>query len=194
MNVLLLSYFDSIQGPRIFLKAPENIESIEEKKLENIPTLMDIYDRGFFIHISEGIKSANLIFKLKSEFARGGMEVLLISMIVDMKNEIDLNLTKDLFDAFVDELQDIKDIYKAFYINSEKHEGDEDKYQNLKSLLNKLQESIEPAVKALQLAENRYRMLFKNARDAIVMIDKKDGKIIDVNDQAEKLLSLSRKW
>ncbi|MFX1355242.1 MAG: PAS domain S-box protein, partial [Promethearchaeota archaeon] len=44
-----------------------------------------------------------------------------------------------------------------------------------------------PSIEALKIAELRYEVLFKAARDAVLIIDKKSGIIIDANKQAEEL-------
>lgn len=45
----------------------------------------------------------------------------------------------------------------------------------------------DPVIQALQHAENRYQMLFKTARDAILILEKNKLVIIDANDQAALL-------
>ncbi|MFW9950268.1 MAG: ADP-ribosylation factor-like protein, partial [Candidatus Thorarchaeota archaeon] len=47
-----------------------------------------------------------------------------------------------------------------------------------------------PSIETLKLAELRYEALFKAARDAILIIDKRSGVIIDANKQAEILFQL----
>ncbi|MFX1360798.1 MAG: PAS domain S-box protein, partial [Promethearchaeota archaeon] len=47
-----------------------------------------------------------------------------------------------------------------------------------------------PSIEALKIAELRYEALFKAARDAILIIDKKSGIIMDANEQAEELFQL----
>ncbi len=75
---LILSRFDPLYGPKIILKAPE---SLEEKFLREIPSLMELPTKGVFIHIFGEIKTANLFFKLPNPFARGLYESLLVSVI-----------------------------------------------------------------------------------------------------------------
>ncbi len=56
-------------------------------------------------------------------------------------------------------------------------------------ILNEI-EQFRPSIEALKLAELRYEALFKAARDAILIIDRRSGVIIDANIQAEKLFQL----
>ena len=55
------------------------------------------------------------------------------------------------------------------------------------TISNKLK-SFEPTIQAARIAEMRYQALFKAARDAILIIDRKSGIIVDANEQTEKLL------
>ncbi len=51
-------------------------------------------------------------------------------------------------------------------------------------------EQFRPSIETLKLAELRYEALFRAARDAILIIDRRSGIIIDANKQAEKLFQL----
>ncbi len=185
MKILILSYFDHFYGPKIFLKAPELTDG---ENLEQFPTLMNLYDNGFFVHISGGIKSANLIFESPSQYARGNRERLLISLLIEEgKEDINIDFTKELLEGFAKEFNKINDVYKAFYINSSVRKGDQKKIKKIRNLIFTFYKSLKPAIEALRKVELRYRALFKAARDAILIIDRKSGIIIDGNEQAEKL-------
>ncbi len=189
--VLLLSYFDTLIGPIAFIQAPE---SYQDEELNKIPTLMDVYDKEFFfIQISGNIKSANLIFSIPSKYARGNQESLLISIITDVNSEINRTLARELLETFVDEINKIDEAYKAFYVNSAKFEGDPSKFKEISNLFHNFFKSLKPAITALKEAELRYQMLFKSARDAILIIDRKSGVIVDANRQAKKILTKVRK-
>ena len=190
MKVFVLYYFDPIIGPRVFLKAPE---SARDKELEVIALMMDIYEKRFFIHISGSIKSANLIFEINNPYSRGKKELLQISIIIDINSEINIDLARELLEAFMKEINEIDQVYKAFYVDSGKFEDASEKMEEVKRLFISFYKSFKPAVKALQMAELRYRSLFKAARDAIFIIDKKSYEIVDANERAEKILQRSRK-
>lgn len=132
MKVLVLSHFDPLYGPNVVLKAPKSIEDVE---LEQIPALMDLYDEGFFVHMFGNFKSANYIFDIPSEFARGKNEMLLISILVDIDSQINFNLSKKLLEGFGEAIKEIPDVTKAFYINSDVREGDESKLNEIQDLL-----------------------------------------------------------
>ncbi|HEY0089685.1 MAG TPA: PAS domain-containing sensor histidine kinase, partial [Candidatus Lokiarchaeia archaeon] len=66
------------------------------------------------------------------------------------------------------------------------------KFEEVKNFFDNFYKSIRPAVRALKSAELRYQALFKSARDAILIIDKKTSNIIDANIMAEKLFGKTR--
>jgi len=189
LKALVLSYFDPIVGPKILLKVPE---SIENKDLDVIPSLMDVYEEKFFVHITETIKSANLIFEIQNPYSRGKIELFQISIVSGINSKINLNLAHELLEAFISEFNQIDEVYKAFYIDFEKSKEKNKKFEELKNFFDNFYKSIRPAVRALKSAELRYQTLFKSARDAILIIDKKTSNIVDANIMAEKLFGKTR--
>ena len=130
MKVLTLSHFDYLKGPQIFLKVPK---SFDDEILEQIPSLMNLYDKGFFMHMVGGLKSANFIFEIPSEYMRGGHELLLISILITEGN-IDINFSQELLKRLVDEFIKMDAAYKAFYVNSKDYKGDTEKLNTLENL------------------------------------------------------------
>ena len=185
MIYLVLSHFDVIEGPKIFLKTPD---SAKEEILEQVPDLLNLYDDGFFVQIFTDFKSTNLIFNISSDFARGNQEILLVSILLDIEKDIDLNLAHNLLLEFKRRLRKLPDAFKAFYLTSHKYLGDADKLEEVKELFLDFFDYSKSTIKALEEAEVRYRALFKAARDAIFIIDKESGIIVDANTQAEILL------
>ncbi len=185
LKYLILSHFDVIEGPKILLKAPE---LSEDKALEQIPQLLNLFDEGFFVQIFSEFKSTNLLFNIPSDYARGRQEILLLSIILDIDKDIDLNLAQNLLIDFERNLKRIPEAYKAFYIGSHKFIGDREKLEEVRNIFLDFYDYSQKTMKALEEAEVRYRALFKAARDAIFIIDKKSGIIVDANKQAEKLL------
>lgn len=175
-------------GPKIFLKAPK---TLNEEKIKNLPLLMELRSKGVFIHIFEGIRTANLFFKVPNEYARGGVESLLISIISDVNSDLKLTLAQELLESFAKELINLKDAYRAFDINSKDYKVNPDKLKEIENLFFSFYKSIKPAIRTLEMAENRYQALFKAARDAIFIINRNLGIIIDVNKEAEKLVELN---
>ena len=189
MEALILTRFDPFYGPKIFLKAPE---SLSNEKIKEIPLLMDLNSKGVFIHIFEELKTANLLFNLPSENARGGKESFLISIITDVNSDLKLNLAREILESFAEELINLEDAYRAFAISTKNYEGDPNKLREIENLFFSFFKSISPAIKTLEMAENRYQTLFKAARDPIFIINHDLGIIIDVNEEAERLFELPR--
>ncbi len=189
MDALILSRFDPSYGPKIFLKAPE---SLDEDSIEKVPQFMDMRPDEFFIHIFEGLRTANLYFKIPSKHARGGKEAFLISIIMDINSDIKFTLAKEFLENFVSGFLDIEDAYLAFDYDVRNHEGDEEKLSEIESFFFSFYNSIKPAIKALEEAENRYQALFKGARDAILIQNKEFDIIVDVNKKAEELFEQPR--
>jgi len=125
-------------GPRVFLKTPE---SFDDDEINQIPVLIDIYEEGFFIHIFGGFKSANYFFELVSPVARGSTERLLLS-ILTTEGELNQELSKDLLEGFINEIQQIPDIYKAFYITNSSDNEAKIKLNQLKTLMNTFYEYL----------------------------------------------------
>ena len=80
-------------GSKIFSKTSD---TLNEEELMLIPQLMAIPSKGFFIHVFENLRTANLFLKLPSKFARGRFEKLLISIITDINNDLNLTLSREL--------------------------------------------------------------------------------------------------
>lgn len=151
---------------------------------------MDSYDAGFFIQISEIHRSANLPFNIKSGKARGGEELLLLSIISDTHYEINSNVTKEILEQLVAEIKGVKDANKAFhFINTEESQNS---FNEIKEIMLNCHDSIHSTIQVLESAEKKYQTLFKSARDAIFIINKSSSKIVDVNAEGIKLLEMER--
>ncbi len=113
MIFTVLSYFDNIIGPKIFLQFP-NVNS--HIKLDYIPLIMDLYDQGFFIHECSDLKTANLIFDIKDPIARGRINRLMISIIlIEKEYPLNLNSFKEIMEFLAHKLKNKDDLYKGFY-------------------------------------------------------------------------------
>ena len=95
---------------------------------------MDLYDEGFFIHIFGSFTSANLIFEIPSLNDRGNRELLMLSYIIDINNNINFDLSKELLKSFETEFKKISESYKAFYVDTAQFEGDQEKLEEIRSL------------------------------------------------------------
>ena len=112
---IILSKFDEILGPKIFLKIPHTFLNFP---LDHIPFLMDLYDKGFFIHEFGVLKTANLIFNINSPISRGSKDTLMISIISYQEElEVQLSSFKEIIEDFLNKLKGIPSLYKGFHYN-----------------------------------------------------------------------------
>jgi len=181
--------FDPLFGPSIFLKAPK---SLNDELIQNIPSLIELPTKGVFIHIFKEIKTANLFFKQPNKFARGGYESFLITIITDIKTEISLMLANKLLEGFANYIINIEDAYLAFDYEPKDHKADANKFKEIETFFFSYFESIKPVIQTLEMAEHRYQALFQAARDAIFIINRDMGTVVDVNLEAEKLVELPK--
>jgi hypothetical protein len=131
LKIIILSYFHPKYGPKILLVSPE---SLKESEFHHLPALMDLYNEGFFIHTFGGYRSANYIFNILNNEARGSTETLLISIIFDINCNINNDLSKELLEGFEKEIRNIEDVYKAFYVKTKKYEDAAEKFDKIKNL------------------------------------------------------------
>lgn len=188
-TALILSRFDPLYGPKIVLKAPQ---SLEDEIVNKIPSLMEFPASGVSIHIFNQYKTANLFFKLKSPFARGGYESFLLSLVTEATTNLTLMLSNELLAGCAQYIIKLDDAYKAFDHEPKDFKADPSKLQEIRSFFYSYFESIKPAIKTLVMAEHRYQALFKAARDAIFIMNRDTGIIVDANTEAEKLVEKSK--
>ncbi len=115
---------------------------------------------------------------VSNESIRGG--VLPLSLIIYYNEKIPKNIINQ-FSSFI--LQQFDEIKKN-YLNKNQV------IETLRTIHNTINNQIDlyrPSIEALKMAELHYEALFKAARDAILIIDKKSGIVMDVNKEAEVL-------
>ncbi|MHA2392468.1 MAG: hypothetical protein ACXAEX_11040 [Promethearchaeota archaeon] len=121
-----LSYFHRKIGPSVFYSYPK--DSLDRELSVKIANIMDLYNEGFFTHSFENLKSLNYYFEIHSDWARGNMEMLMVSTIIDqqLSPEIEEKIS-ELCVEFSEQLQSNEEIFTAFYINDiNYHEEDKD--------------------------------------------------------------------
>jgi PAS domain S-box-containing protein len=186
---LLLVRFDPLFGPSIFLKAPK---TLSKEIIKDIPSLIELPTKGVFIHTFKEIKTANLFFKQPNKFARGGYESFLITILLNIKTQISLMLANKLLEGFANYLINLEDAYLAFDYEPKDHKSDPEKLKEIKGFFFSYFEYIKPVIKTLEIAEQRYQTLFQAARDAIFIINRDTGIIIDVNLEGERLVEKTK--
>ena len=195
MKCVILSHFDNVLGPRVFMKIPENNET---NNYHHITALMDLDEEGFSIHETDQYRSANRIFTVPNQSARGGHETLQLSVVVDVDTKINLNFVRKLLTDYSKRINRIKDCHKAFK-NNDRDKDDEQVYQELKKVFKRFYKSVHPIVeilkeadKRLEESEKRYRELVENVNSIILKWDF-DGKILFINKYGEKFTGYNRK-
>jgi len=146
--MLLLSYFDRIIGPKIILTYPENLrDELDNEAIKQIRGLLDSADDGFFTHhFSVDLKTANWIFNLDSSWARGRMELGMLSILLS-EEEPDYSFYEKKLSKFVGNIRQIPDIFKAFYIKM----GPKEEKENIKKNFEILKEELHNLYKILSL-------------------------------------------
>ncbi|MBY9007601.1 MAG: hypothetical protein KGD63_12695 [Candidatus Lokiarchaeota archaeon] len=119
---LVLTYFDRLKGPSIFLSFPE--VKLEEDIINKLIKFFDLdINETFFeiVLINKNKKIINLYIEIPSEWARGKKEMVMLSLI--MKK----SYPSELLYAFIVEtshkILKTDNVFKAFY-------KDDDNYNN----------------------------------------------------------------
>ncbi len=131
MKLLLISYFDMLIGPKVLISS----EDLDRPIQSRIITLMDInQDQGYFEHVfsneqQDEIFIANYAFIIPSEWSRGGIDRLMVSMISTPDQES--KSFKGLVEDFIAKLKRQKNIFKGLYIRSNRKDPEIDLYYKL---------------------------------------------------------------
>lgn len=151
MIVAVLSYFHTLIGPKILTAYPMIPEHIQ---LDHVPFLMDFYESGFFIHEFGDLKSANEIFTVPNPGARGGMEVLMLSIVM-LDEKYDLDLFKDLLGVCVKKIKQSEDIYMGLHVDRKQSKGAVNKLYEIDNIIKSFFQSLpkERAVFKLRLTK-----------------------------------------
>jgi len=116
--MLLLIYFDKIIGPKAVTSKPNNlIDNLKKETLNQIVSLLDTGDDGFFTHdFSPELRTANWIFRIPSGWARGSIELIMLTVII--QKEVEIREYQLEMEKFIEQVKNVDEIYKAFYINN----------------------------------------------------------------------------
>ncbi|MBY9006853.1 MAG: hypothetical protein KGD63_08850 [Candidatus Lokiarchaeota archaeon] len=118
--MILLLYFNRTIGPKIIISYPSNLEeNLEKDDIIQIKSLLDNINEGFFSHyFTQELKTANWIFNLDSEWARGRSELLMLTIIIP-EEEPDYSYYENLLSNFIEKIRNTSDIFKALYLEDE---------------------------------------------------------------------------
>jgi len=82
-SLLVLSYFDRIRGPSLLYCT----ETFDHFELRNI---LDVLESGTFIFAFGDYQTINHIFHVESELARGGIETVMITFMINIRETEDI--------------------------------------------------------------------------------------------------------
>jgi hypothetical protein len=142
---IVLSYFERKKGTLVFYAYPEAI--LEEVSSIQILNIMEqVSKEGFFVHQSSTIPSSlNYYFEIPSEWARGGKEMLIISVFLDkLTNKRLEESIQEICDDFVVQLKSIEGLFKALYMEKRDKIPEKDR-----SDIKKMNESLRNKIKSL---------------------------------------------
>jgi len=126
-TITALSYFHRKIGPIVFYAYPENL--LDEQLSLRIANIMDqTVSEGFFTHSFENRKSMNYYFEIRSDWARGNKEMLMVSIVFERQISPDLEANVfTLCSEFSEKLLTNENIFTAFYINDINNFDEKDK-------------------------------------------------------------------
>ena len=135
---LVLTFFHRIQGPSIYLSYPD--AKLEEDIINKLMKFFDLdISETFFeiILINRKKRILNLYFEIPSEWARGKIEMVMLSLIMDIKFNSRLTWTFLLESSR--KIISTPAIFKAFYKNDDFRDDNDIEidlaYETIKNLL-----------------------------------------------------------
>lgn len=119
INTVLLSFFHLKAGPIVVHAYSPN--GIAETILEEVTNLMDrVAKPGIFTHQAENLTAINNFFEIKSAWARGGRETVMISALLIGKVSPDAEqVIYPWLSDFETKLKGNDEIFKGFYVPGE---------------------------------------------------------------------------
>jgi len=179
-TIVSLTIFKRRSGPHMFYSFPENaLNNIEKESI--VVNMIQSSKERFLVNQSSIISSLNYYFELHSDWARGDKEMLMISVILDQKNNQAIEeIIQALCIDFESNLSITKDIFKALYINDLNSYSDEEQL-NIKRINQDLKAVIKEFYNKLNIVQNQ-----KNVKHEITVsleIEKK----LKLNQIAQKI-------
>ena len=194
MIYLNISYFDTVLGPETLCTVPSPPEEDIKECTNSLLNISEFIELKFFVYVSsKRFKTSNIYTKIPSEWARGKVEMLLISVILVDEDFTRLYLFEDVLEKMVEDINKIEDAYMAFYsrqkdrpeinkINAKK----EELIQLLQRYLPEIDQIIENA-KQIPL-EGEIIETEENLQDEFVIL-RRDDPVIEA---AKKMVSSPR--
>jgi len=120
-KIVMLTYFDRKIGPKVYYSYPKVIIDINLKS--EICSFLDLStSKGYLILVRNGMRVYNFPFELQSSLARGGVDILALSLILDNKITLEKEIIlQELFNRFKKLVEYDKEIFYAFYSETHKY-------------------------------------------------------------------------
>ncbi len=121
-QAVALSFFHPKQGPIIGFLFPKEVPTITGDIQSKVSEIMDrTYEEGFYSHSFGTFTCIDYFFQIRSEWARGNIEMVVISTIFDEKLAPDMEYSlRFLSLEFAKELKEVPALFKGFYLADEK--------------------------------------------------------------------------
>lgn len=119
---IILTHFDTHRGPVVFLASPPEVKPYIDTLVCN---LLDLnLPEGFFEHriVEKGLTLGNYIFEIESEWARGSIESLMLTVVLNSNQKF--SSVKEFMLQIAEKFKTKINLYKGFY--SEKEKKDEE--------------------------------------------------------------------
>ena len=145
---LLLMHFNSLFGPEVFFAFPEEVPDNISTKIQKIFEL-EVLDQFFEITIKkENIKITNMYLEIPSKWARGGVEMIMLSVLTG--ENVDNTLFHSILSDFAQKLKSNPNIFKSFYRKNDTHSDDSEiimKIEELREILSECFENLKLTTK-----------------------------------------------
>ena len=188
MNVIL-SYFHTRIGTSVFYSFPKaQLDKEMTDRLYDIMTQQK--EQELFIHSFENFKIINFYFQIKSEWARGKREMVMISIVINQQisPEIEESMSS-LCKRFSEAMQSEEDIFTGFYTKDIK-QYEEDKARILKneSIIKKMVQNLywETVEETKKKSEEEKITLLLNDRYIFESLEKMSTELKNINSEIEK--------
>lgn len=120
---LVLTYFHNIKGPNILMSYPDI--KLEQDIIEKLMRFFDLdINETFFeiILINKHKRIINLFFEIPSEWARGKIQLAMLSLI--MKEKYDSRMIYTFLIDAVQKIISTEKVFKAFYKSDDFQDND----------------------------------------------------------------------
>lgn len=108
---LVLTYFDQSIGPKIYFSFPE---TFPDELIAKLKKYFDIEEKFFEVRLIEhNLTFLNLYFEIPSEMARGGVEMVMLSLVTSkLENNPALY---EVLKFYTEKINRTREIFKCFY-------------------------------------------------------------------------------